>query len=317
MPRTMPDDAPTDGLTVVAESRRPRLIYLAGAQHSGSTILEAILTGSPGIRGVGQFGRFYARQDFESCDCGRPSATCGPCQAVVEAIGDHRAQRRYRRIGQLTRREWGLPLLFLSGRLRAAYAASSDAALRGLCDHEGRTVIVDSSKSVSRALAILDSKLFDVSVVFCVRDSSGFVASRERRTERSGSARTVLRTWKWLSKNVMVDGLLRSRASSFAVLRYEDLATDPVTAVGQLGTELGLDLSVAMETLASAGTFERTFLFEPPRQLDYAKVSFDGSRSSAGSQLPPRQADLVWKSGGILGQRWGYRKGGKLPESRL
>ena len=101
--------------------RRKLLIYITGAPHSGSTILEAILTHGGLVRGLGQFGRFYAYCDFSTCSCGCPSASCDTCTLVLSNAVKPFGEDKYRRIGQLTRREWGLPLLILSKRLRALY----------------------------------------------------------------------------------------------------------------------------------------------------------------------------------------------------
>jgi hypothetical protein len=292
----------------IGGTARPKLVYLAGAQHSGSTILEAILTSCQGVRGIGQFGRFYAFNQYDDCDCGRPSASCEPCVAVKSGIDGDVGMTRYRLLGKLTRREWGLPLFLLVPPVRRRYAARSDHALTTLVAHTGATVILDSSKSISRAIAMLDSTEFDVRIVFCVRNPDGFVSSRQKRTGRAGRAWTVLRTWKWLAKNLMVERLLLPRTDDRLTIKFEELAQDPAGVIGRLAVELDIDGSEAEARLRDGVEFERTHLFEPPRQLDYGKVTFDPGRSSTSRARDIEGRDLAWALGGRYGKRYGYHR---------
>lgn len=282
------------------------LVYIAGAPHSGSTILECLLSACDGTRGVGQFGRFYAHPDFDRCACGSPAASCPPCTTVRQAIRDDVGERRYRSLGRLTRREWGLPLLVASRALRRRYADASDRALRAMIQSDGRPVLIDSSKSISRGLALAESTSFDIRMIHCVRDPRGFVASREKRTQTRGRLRTVGRTWKWLLKNVLVAKVLLPRYPNSMTVRFEDLAADPSGVIGRVAAGVGLDPTAAVDGVNTGAEFHRTHLFEPPRQLDYQHVRFDAERSA----LPDTKggtADLCWRVGGSFARRWGYQ----------
>lgn len=310
-PVAFDDSAPSDlapGERPATE--RPTLVYLAGAPHSGSTILETLLAAAPGVYGIGQFGRFYAHREAHSkamsCSCGKPPASCEPCVAVRTDIRSSLGERRYRWTGRLTRREWGLPLLFAIRPLRRHYAAASDAALDSLVRNPDCAVVVDSSKSISRGLSILDTKAFDVRVVFCVRNPNGFVSSRIKRLGTDDPIRNTFRTWKWLLKNVMVERILLPRATSFTRVRFEDLTAEPVETMRSLCAELGIDSSRVVKALDEGLEVERAHLFEPRRDLDYRVVTFDRERGAQTAARGTGSSRLIWLVGGWYGKRYGY-----------
>ncbi len=285
---------------------RLKVIYLAGAPHSGSTILESILTASPNIRGLGQFGRFYAYRDFDTCSCGEPPVSCVPCRAVTSEVIEPRGANEYRRIGRITRREWGLPLLLVSSKLRRLYREPSEDAFRAVAATCGVSTLLESSKSISRGLALVDTDGVEVIVVHTVRDFAGFITSREKRTEKSSAGRDVLRLWKWMLKNALVVGLLKPRSESFFTVRFEDLAADPAREVERLCDAIGVDSEHATSRLSASNPLHRTHLFEPPRQFDYRGVVFDPNRRRAASTISPKRRSRLWRLGGKFGSRWGY-----------
>ncbi|MEZ5380133.1 MAG: hypothetical protein R2733_26795 [Acidimicrobiales bacterium] len=74
------------------------VVYLLGAQHSGSTIIETMLASSPDVFGLGQVGHFYTYTDFETCECGQRAAGCEPCRSIVEHVIEPAGVDRCRRL---------------------------------------------------------------------------------------------------------------------------------------------------------------------------------------------------------------------------
>lgn len=280
-------------------TERLRVVYLVGAQHSGSTILETMLQSTPDVFGVGQVGRFYAYPEFPNCNCGLPSASCGPCTRVVDDVFEPEPSTRL--VMRLTRRELGLPLFLASGRVRRRYADRLDAIYEATAAATGRTLIVDSSKSISQAVALADASRHEMIFVHCIRDYRGFIRSREKRTEASWPGLDVLRLWKWLFKNHIARFVAPFSGEEMLTVRFEEITEQAV--VEQLCSATGVDAGAVFRAIDEEREVERSHLFEPPRQLDYAKVRFDKNRTAGPAQKQSRVLHLL---GGWAARRWGY-----------
>lgn len=275
-----------------------RVVYLVGAQHSGSTILETMLQSTPEVFGVGQVGRFYAYPDFPNCNCGLPSATCGPCTRIVKDVFEPEPSTRT--VMRLTRRELGLPLFMLSGRVRRRYASRLDAIYEATSAATGRTLIVDSSKSISQAIALADASRHEMIFVHCIRDYRGFIRSREKRTDAAWPGLDVLRLWKWLFKNHIARFVAKFAGEDMLTVRFEEITERAV--VEELCAATSVDAEAVFRAIDEEREVERSHLFEPPRQLDYAKVRFDKTRTSR----PPEKSWKLTILGGWAAKRWGY-----------
>ena len=99
-----------------------RVIYLGGLGRSGTTLLERMLGGLPGVCALGEVVHLWQRgvRDDEQCACGRPFSACGFWCAVGERafggwdrapldriIALRRQVERTRHIPRLAR--WHLP----------------------------------------------------------------------------------------------------------------------------------------------------------------------------------------------------------------
>jgi len=279
-------------------SERLRIVYLVGAQHSGSTILETLLQSTSDVVGVGQVGRFYAYPQFPTCNCGLESATCQPCDRVVRDV--FQPQPTTTAVMRLTRRELGLPLFLASRRVRQRYADRLDAIYDATAASTGKTLIVDSSKSISQAIALADQSRHDICFVHCVRDYRGFIRSRAKRTGASWPGLDLLRPWKWLFKNHIARLVERFASQPVLTVRFEEITDRAV--VKQLCETTGVDADAVFAAIDDEQEVQRSHLFEPPRQLDYTKVRFDKKRTTT-EPVTRRHLHLL---GGWAARRWGY-----------
>lgn len=285
-----------DGLTV---------IYIAGMQNSGSTLLEALLCDAPGVQGLGEVAGLHRYRGATICDCGEPAASCGPCRAAVGVLEED------------LDRALALHALPVGGRClhwvvvpmpaRRRYAELVGRVLAAVAVESGRRVLVDSSKNVGRLAALLGTGAQDVRVIHLVRDPRGVLQSRIRRAGRLGRRErfaTVLA--RWLGKNVLIGTVLRLRAGRgrFLLVRYEDLMADPPGELDRIGRFAGIDTAGLAERAASTGV-ARSHLFEPPRGVDYRVVQLEPSRL-AEQRLPSKQRLQYWLAGGFASALWGY-----------
>jgi hypothetical protein len=226
------------------EAVRPRILYIAGAGRSGSTLLAMILGGLPGCTSVGELRHIWERGVLANrlCGCGEAFHDCPFWSRVGEAaFGGWDAVDAERQAGRImiVGRQRHFPLVATgagSARFRAELAAYADIQARlyrAVAEVSGDPVVVDSSKSPVYALTLRAAGL-DVEVVHLVRDSRAVAYSWTRpRLMRDtvsdeymptfGPARSSL---MWISNNLAIDAV-RRRGLRPRVLRYEPLMRAP------------------------------------------------------------------------------------------
>jgi hypothetical protein len=246
----------------------PRILYIAGAGRSGSTLLAMLLGGLPGCTAVGELRHIWERGVLANrlCGCGRPFHDC-PFWSDVgraafggwDAVDAERQAARLMVVG----RQRHFPLVVAgagSRRFRRelrAYAGLQARVYRAVAAVTGDAAIIDSSKSPVYALTLRVAGL-DIDVLHLVRDSRAVAYSwtRSRAMEDTASPEympTFGPAWSsltWISNNLAVDAV-RGRGLRPRVLRYERLVETPAR---ELLRGLAGALPVAAhEALASGG----------------------------------------------------------------
>jgi hypothetical protein len=286
-------------------SDRLRVVYVLSVQNSGSTLLDAVLGAAPGARSLGEAAGFHRYGDAGPCDCGRPAATCGPCAAVVDTIDRAGGLDRYRAVARLPMRGRCLHWAVVPTRTRRAYARAADAMFEAVAATTGATVLVDSSKNVGRAAALLADSRHDVRIVHLVRDPRGYIQSRQRRADAVGREPAAVTFLKWLGKNALISALVGLRARGRAMrCRYEDLLADPAATIAAVADLAGLDATGLAEAATGEGV-ERLHLYEPARRLDYRRVTLEAGRLE-GQRVDGRAGARFWWTGGFTSALWGY-----------
>lgn len=224
-----------------------KVLFIGGYGRSGSTLLDRVLGQIDGFFSAGELRHVFREGYSEDrlCGCGVPFRRCPFWNEVTDrAFGGMDAfdaaellevkdrVDRYWRIPQLvsgvgTRRrrrdlEWYLD------RLRDLYTAIASVS--------GAEVIVDSSKDVSHGyvLGAIGAPV-DPYVCHLVRDSRAVAHSWRRRKFNPGSGGdmdrySLLRTAaEWVAINALTS-LQRRVGQRYALLRYDDFASDPARA---------------------------------------------------------------------------------------
>jgi hypothetical protein len=226
------------------EAASPRILYVAGAGRSGSTLLGMVLGALPGCTHVGELRHVWERGVLENrlCGCGAAFLDCPFWTAVGErAFGGWStadAEAQVRRLWA-TGRQRHLPLVATGlgpPRYRAearAYGDLQERVYAAVAAVAQTPVIVDTSKSPLYALTLRAQGL-DVRVIHLVRDSRAVAFSWTRTRATADSATTQYMpkfhpgysTLTWLSNNLAIDAI-RLRGLRPRVLRYENLVSFP------------------------------------------------------------------------------------------
>ncbi|CAN5837379.1 sulfotransferase [soil metagenome] len=221
------------------------VLYLGGAGRSGTTLLERMLSQSPGTIGLGEVVHLGVRGlgDDERCGCGEPFSTCASWTKVgAVAFGGWNQidGNEWRRLQASVDRNRQLPLLFaplfpgFRRRLRR-HAAHLSAVYRAAAEVGGADVVIDSSKHASTAFLLRHVPGIEVCVVHMVRDSRGVAHSWTKEIERPEvrdeptlmprfHPAMAAAWWLFFNAAFHVVGWLGTRR---VFLRYEDLVNDP------------------------------------------------------------------------------------------
>lgn len=241
---------------MTTEDARRKVLYLAGWQRSGSTILSNILGQLPGFFSGGELYYFWphAAKDKVLCGCGAPFRECALWREVMlRAFGETPPDPdRMKRLGVEGLRTRNMPsLAFEKPRRRildthAEYAETIDKLYSAIADTTGCDVIVDSSKWPPYGLLLSDRPDLDVYVLHLVRDPRAVAHSWQRRNPRPdrGGRPFMSRTpgsssARWLAWNAAAEAYWGRDPRRYVRLRYEDFVARPVETVQRILDMLG------------------------------------------------------------------------------
>jgi Sulfotransferase family len=236
---------------LAAGSEHPlKVIFIAGASHSGSTLLDLMLNAHPEIVSAGelkQLGRYARLQkggrevtkrnkpkpepSTAKCTCGAPTVWGCPFWSRVSGLTEGASGRT---IADLNVEDYAEALSF---------ATDNVVLFRAIATAAGKRHVVDSSKHRGRLKLLLQNPALDVFPVFLLRNPQGQICSslkslspRENpRKKRPSLVQSIL---TYVQTNREIRRLLDGRPH--AVVHYEELVHNPERTLRALMQQLGL-----------------------------------------------------------------------------
>jgi len=286
------------------------ILYIVGAQNSGSTLLDAAIGNSKGVFGLGEVGRIFNYTDYSACGCGQIPMACSVCSEIKNKVfSGLSAKKNTLDLSKILKERNLLSFLF-SGKLSRRYAKVSDEIYKTVFEvsDERPTLLVDSSKNVSRAISLSRHSAYPVFFLHVVRDGRGYINSRNnpsRKAITGESGGFFVNLWKWLIKNLMVSLCLKPFANNYKVVRYEDFINNPDAVVKEISLFVNTDIESNFYK-GSDIVIKRNQIFESPRRVDYSSVKIDEKRLFS-QQFKRSQNWFYWLLGGFIGSIWGYK----------
>jgi hypothetical protein len=251
-----------------------KVLYIAGDGRSGSTLLDRLIGAYPGVFSCGELGNLLQSTNSadEYCACSERANECRFWQSVMRlwsravpgfSQDEYRMlQHRYERLRSLFR-----PFndLSFSSRRFARYAVYTQALFKAISDLSGAGVIVDSSKSPARALALSRVPGLDLRMLHLVRDVRGVAYSlripyRERPKEgpfANVKRRSNLRfACTWALVNYFCERVRTKMGHPTLFIRYEDYTANPdvmLTGVASLLSVPSIDYESGASHLLEQG----------------------------------------------------------------
>jgi hypothetical protein len=252
------------GTAGVSSIKSPRIVFIRSVGHSGSTLLDMLISSHPDVVSVGEVVRFNTAPNTK-CTCRRSVWECPFWRAVEEVVRARFALR--------------LSDLRLIRDDPGTFERHNLALFDAVREVSGKQVIVDSSKRLDRLIPLSESDRLDVLPIHLIRKPHGVVYSHVKRG----------RDWstyaeKYAKGLVMTKEYLDHR--SHIKLAYDHLVADPTRTLMRIMHEIGLEYHP--DQLAWAGR---------PRH------NFGGNRKVRHSTNSTIRLDASWRQGLTLRQK--------------
>ncbi|HEU4513713.1 MAG TPA: sulfotransferase [Nocardioidaceae bacterium] len=243
---------------MTAQNGRLKVLYLAGWQRSGSTILSNLLGQLPGFFSAGEIYYLWhnARKDTVLCGCGAPFDECRLWSDVMQrAFGTTGVDAdRMWKLGVEGLRTRNIPRMALAKpRSRildnlSEYSENVDKLYSAIAATTGCEVVVDSSKWPPYGLLLSERPALDVYVLHLVRDPRAVAHSWQRRNARPdrGGGAFANRTpssssARWFAWNAATEAFWGRDSGRYVLVRYEDFVAQPRETVRRVLDMIGKD----------------------------------------------------------------------------
>jgi len=236
-----------------------KILYIAGWDRSGSTILDQILGQLPGFFSVGELVNLWGRGPNALCGCGSTIKDCTIWRQIfVEAYGktpdtfDFVAGERYRHSCARARH-----LLLLSNPRRRrllgpslrSYLGLTGKLYRAIGSVTGAKVIIDSSKQPTYAYALGLAGMASPYILHLIRDPRGCAysyqvgkAHPDPMINHMPLMNPAMSALHWIFANAATEALWSRSSSRYLLVRYEDFTLRPMETVERIVEFVGESL---------------------------------------------------------------------------
>jgi hypothetical protein len=233
------------------DCKTTQILFIAGCDRSGSTVLDQTLGQIPGWFTVGELADFWDRGPLQLCGCGRVLKDCDFWRQVfAEAFQETPDRFDFAAVAALRDRcARSRHLILLTNSLmRGLVKPSLDAYVdltrrlyQAVSAIAGAKVVVDSSKLPSHAYLLKLTGAAELFVVHLVRDPRGCAYSWQKSKRHPNPAIGNFPNWSptktalnWIYTNGAIRNLWGSSEGRYLALRYEDFIAQPEDSVRRI-----------------------------------------------------------------------------------
>lgn len=248
------------------------IIYILGSGRSGTTLLDIVLGNSLGILSCGELMRFVETRG-KPPECTTDSENYRFWSRITDRMSRKYAGRidfnnllriirgiEYHR--SLLRTYFGM---LADGNI-SEYKTYNRHLFDSIFETVSETVIVDSSKWPSRALALYKYLDYDICFIYLVRNPVMVVKSFGKAgIEQDRKGYISANIYYFLVNSVCKLVLRKLRNARTVTVRYEDLIANPEGALEHIQNELKVDLSKSISLIKQGKHLQVANLFEGNR----------------------------------------------------
>jgi hypothetical protein len=233
-------------------STRIKVLYIAGANRSGSTILGNLLGQLDGFFSCGELYNIYRTPpDQRYCGCGKLLSACEIWDAILRrTLGEDYIPQtanvlRLRNAVARSRHVllWAAPFLRPWAVQQARkYLALTGRLYRSIADVTGARIIVDSSKASSHGQLLAQIPEVDLRLIFLVRDARAVAYSWQRKKPKPSPqghihirpASPLRAALSWIGHNLAAELLMCGVRVPSLRIQYEQFAASPAQAIERI-----------------------------------------------------------------------------------
>ncbi|MCA9363861.1 sulfotransferase [Candidatus Kaiserbacteria bacterium] len=221
------------------------VIFILGAGHSGSTVLDMLLGTYDTVCGLGECEKLVSSYNQGLvCACGETLDRCIFWGGWIRTHASDIRQDTYRCIRGLVGGLLGVSryhCIRRDGRTMAEtdllqYCATAQSVYYYARRQSGATVLVDSSKNVDRCELLYYRGSVNPIIIHLVRDVRGVVYSGKKKGK---SVWVIL--WFWVTQNIKVRAASRRMHTVPITVLYEELVAHPRETTDRILRASGLD----------------------------------------------------------------------------
>jgi hypothetical protein len=230
--------------SVGLRNSRVKVLYIAGYERSGSTLLHNVLGQLDGYFAAGELAKIWDRSLIENrrCGCGAPFKECAVWREILISgfggVEEIRAHEMIRARDSVRSRHFPLALLPRNERLLDSRLGSFPEHLARLYgairSTTGSRIVVDSSKSPMYGYVLGRVPEIELYVVHLVRDPRSVQYSLlKRKAEEHGGYlkhNSVKGSLAWDTLNLVAEAVW-SDPRRYLRLRFEDFVSEPRKAI--------------------------------------------------------------------------------------
>jgi hypothetical protein len=284
-----------------ASRERPKIIYVMGAGHSGSTVLGVTLGNCVDFFYAGEVEEWLAKAGKPAWGERERTRFWDEVGAQVDGadLFGGEANRCVERSSALLRVDrWRA-----RRRMLARYLRVAEDLFHAISQTAGATHVVDTSHFPLRALELKKLEGIDLYLIFLVRDPHGVVLSNLLEISPHEVAERRLRTLGmnanlWLTQLVSVFVFLRAPRERRLFLRHEAFLADPEGVLRQILDLVGSTAEIPDLTSLQVGTPLEGNRLLRTKVIALRRASVHGARASQATQqgaLLTRLLQAQWR----------------------
>lgn len=299
-----------------------KMVYLTSVEHSGSTLVACLLGGHPQVMTVGEFGTPFPKNG--KCSCGSSYQDCAFWQKWAELAEQNNVPFElgnfdinilpdpaggfwedlfyYQFYLKALDRIRDALYLFLPRRNKTAQAKidKSVKLAKILCDDEGASVFLDTTKNPLQIRFLAQHQQVDLKVICLVRDGRGVMNSLLTK-ETTYTPESAIDSWLWGIRNMERTQRHYVASSQVYCLKLEELCQHPELKFTELLRFVGVE--------TDEGEFDYSRV---NRHIvgNRMRLSFDGTIKRPDeawrSELSKENLTLFEAKAGHINRKYGY-----------
>ena len=210
-----------------------KVVFIVGANRSGSTLLDALLGQIDGFCSTGELNNIW-ESGFKLnslCSCKKHFDECIFWSRVKDMLGlDDKQIDDILAMINTWNKPLGLSIIALISRYKDhdrfyGYARIVKEIYDAIKEVSRCNVIIDSSKLIYHGFLLKHIEGIELYVIHLIRDSRAVAYSYKRKKIENLDSYRV--SYMWMVRNMLAEKLFKNLGDRYIAIRYEDLAYNP------------------------------------------------------------------------------------------